>query len=440
MEYVTLEDAQALIDFLQGYCPDNLSIQNMPTLNAQQAFAVLYYLQEQMELIPDTYEMCDSCHELYNADSEGFCVGDTHFCDNCTYLDFEDYEYFKYQFQWMICTGLSLDMLISELQSYKKTINKGISLPEIYDIWQKDRKNMWFMKDNDCWENHYFDLQKHENNALVGYEKYQLEWMQDHEYSLDNLIEELEKIRLSTNSYEKDGEQTNILDLFALWEKDYGFESQIWASKEEWMDTVELAQAPIPTPKDMTIDYLTILGEIHEALKEEYLHQDENNPNNILIYRKAGENCKEGWYSQNVFEVATELLDKEDSYKEFKNAIKNARAESTEDQSIKVSVKDGMLKATIATDSYNPGIDIEYISDNDNGTDLSRPRVLVENPECGNALRCLIWDNPQNEDFTKEISLKDSAQESETDEMLSLVKVINDAIQGGYLGELFEDK
>lgn len=323
--YVTLEEAQALVDFLQGNCPDNLSIQNMPKLDAQQAFAVLYYLQEQMQLIPDTYEMCDSCHELYDADSEGICIGDKHFCSDCTFCGFDDKEYFKYQLQWMIFTGLSLDMLISELQSYKKTINKEISLPEIYDIWQNERKNMWFMKDND-WENHYFDLLRHGKSSLKGYEKYQLEWMQDHEYSLDNLIEELEKVRLATMSYEIDEEKTNLIDLFAQWEQDCGFESQIWACKEEWLDTVKLSEASIPASKDMTIEYLTILGELHEAIKEGYLHQDENNPNNILIYRKAGENSQEGWYSQNVFEVASELLDKEDSYQEFKKAIEDEEA------------------------------------------------------------------------------------------------------------------
>lgn len=69
-----------------------------------------------------------------------------------------------------------------------------------------------------------------------------------------------------------------------------------------------------------------------------------------------------------------------------------------------VKVNGGHLVATISQDPDYPGIDIEYIADKDNGENLSRPRVLVEWPN-DDTLRALIWNNPNDEDYTKEISL-----------------------------------
>lgn len=69
-----------------------------------------------------------------------------------------------------------------------------------------------------------------------------------------------------------------------------------------------------------------------------------------------------------------------------------------------VKVNGGHLIATISQDPYYPGIDIEYVSDKDNGENLSRPRVLVEWPH-DDTLRALIWNDPDNEDYTKEIKL-----------------------------------
>ena len=69
-----------------------------------------------------------------------------------------------------------------------------------------------------------------------------------------------------------------------------------------------------------------------------------------------------------------------------------------------VKVNGGHLVATISQDPHYPGIDIEYVSDKDNGENLSRPRVLVEWPR-DDTLRALIWNNPNDEDYTKEISL-----------------------------------
>lgn len=69
-----------------------------------------------------------------------------------------------------------------------------------------------------------------------------------------------------------------------------------------------------------------------------------------------------------------------------------------------VKVNGGCLVATISPDEDYPGIDIEYVPDKYNSESLSRPRVLVEWPHDG-VLRALIWNNPNDEDYTEDITL-----------------------------------
>jgi len=71
-------------------------------------------------------------------------------------------------------------------------------------------------------------------------------------------------------------------------------------------------------------------------------------------------------------------------------------------EEIKVRVKGGYIRANASSDPDYPGIDVEFVSDNDVGETLSRPRVLFEKPVDDN-LRALIWDDADNEDYTKEI-------------------------------------
>ena len=69
-----------------------------------------------------------------------------------------------------------------------------------------------------------------------------------------------------------------------------------------------------------------------------------------------------------------------------------------------VKVNGGCLVATKSQDPEYPGIDVEYIADDDNGQMMSRPRVLVEYP-VNDCLRVLIWNNPNNENYTEDITL-----------------------------------
>lgn len=70
---------------------------------------------------------------------------------------------------------------------------------------------------------------------------------------------------------------------------------------------------------------------------------------------------------------------------------------------ISVKVPGGSIIASITGDTDYPGIDVEFVADNNTGEDLSRPRVLFEKPKAGE-LRVLVWNDKESEDYTKEIT------------------------------------
>ena len=82
---VSVEETQELYDFLRGETPKGFTFREQPKLSREAAFAVIYYLQEKMYLIPDHYEQCDECGRIYESYEEGIFIDDTdqHLCDEC---------------------------------------------------------------------------------------------------------------------------------------------------------------------------------------------------------------------------------------------------------------------------------------------------------------------------------------------------------------------
>lgn len=70
---------------------------------------------------------------------------------------------------------------------------------------------------------------------MTEYQKYQLRWMIDHGYSLDNLMDELTRFQYD-DPENSDRISTPISELFNEWVSDIGFGSEIWACKAEWLD------------------------------------------------------------------------------------------------------------------------------------------------------------------------------------------------------------
>lgn len=80
---VTIEQTNELHKFLQGELPEGYAISDPAKLTANQASSVIYFLQEQYGLIPDTYEMCDECSEYFDRNCEGISTKTGFACECC---------------------------------------------------------------------------------------------------------------------------------------------------------------------------------------------------------------------------------------------------------------------------------------------------------------------------------------------------------------------
>lgn len=89
VQTASFEETLELYKWLQGEKMEGYEINNQPKLNKEQAFAVIYMLQEAYGFIPDTFEKCDVCGELFDSDIEGEIISDKDSnktiicCDGC---------------------------------------------------------------------------------------------------------------------------------------------------------------------------------------------------------------------------------------------------------------------------------------------------------------------------------------------------------------------
>ena len=75
-------EVQDFLDFLMGkYMPQNLYMKNPPKLTANMAFKIIYYMQEILGVLPDKFEMCKTCKQIYDSENGG-SLKDRH-CDYC---------------------------------------------------------------------------------------------------------------------------------------------------------------------------------------------------------------------------------------------------------------------------------------------------------------------------------------------------------------------
>lgn len=68
---------------------------------------------------------------------------------------------------------------------------------------------------------------------MSDYEKFQLQWMIDHGHSLRELMEELQSLQYD-DPEDSDQISTPIAELFAEWEAERGFGSEIWPCEAEY--------------------------------------------------------------------------------------------------------------------------------------------------------------------------------------------------------------
>ena len=58
---IEIQQVQELLDY----------IEEKTAVTPEEAFEIIYYLQEKMHIIPDKFEICRSCNVVYDSDFEG---------------------------------------------------------------------------------------------------------------------------------------------------------------------------------------------------------------------------------------------------------------------------------------------------------------------------------------------------------------------------------
>lgn len=67
------------------------------------------------------------------------------------------------------------------------------------------------------------------NIKQIAYEKYKLDWLLKHGYTLTDLVHELEMLQ-------EENPDDSVWQLFIDWEYGFGFSSEIWACYQEFLD------------------------------------------------------------------------------------------------------------------------------------------------------------------------------------------------------------
>lgn len=80
---------------------------------------------------------------------------------------------------------------------------------------------------------------KMETKGLKGYEKYQLEWMIEHNYSLDDLIGNLQAVWEKLDEEKEENEVIDVTTTYEVWYDSFGFDNELFVSKNEWSNNEE---------------------------------------------------------------------------------------------------------------------------------------------------------------------------------------------------------
>lgn len=84
---IEIEKIQQFHDFLTGASIPEGVLAKSPKLKPKAAMTVIWFLQEVSRIIPDRFDMCDDCGEMFDSLSEGIHLVTgrrNNICDNCT--------------------------------------------------------------------------------------------------------------------------------------------------------------------------------------------------------------------------------------------------------------------------------------------------------------------------------------------------------------------
>lgn len=139
---------------------------------------------------------------------------------------------------------------------------------------------------------------------MTQFERYQLQWMLDHNHSIKEMIDELSKYQKCCE------ENADIKSVFSEWEISSGFLSEIWACEAEWSEFDKTENETVAQ---------VIFGEEDIRLRLEELGFEENEELFSLVKRKCQHHIFEdlmietGWdvMTSHIYDAARELGIKE---------------------------------------------------------------------------------------------------------------------------------
>ncbi len=74
----------------------------------------------------------------------------------------------------------------------------------------------------------------------------------------------------------------------------------------------------------MRTPFIAMLWIVEELLNKDILHYDPKDKNRMLIYRTGGTEYPEGWYSENIHEAVSELIQSEKDTEYIKGKARKA--------------------------------------------------------------------------------------------------------------------
>ena len=178
---------------------------------------------------------------------------------------------------------------------------KGIAIPNIdkEDDTDLDKESAAIIYGED-----YYSLESKIEDTLVN-------WKMFSNFN-DTLDSFLEKIKKHSQSIIKNNGWEDI---------EYRIDCRDY--EEGYLQAIE----DIRTFHRLNSELLHIVNELNCAIDEGYIERDPSNKENIIVYRLASETSPEGWYSENLMNIASELLNDAEQYDEFKKALMEVRKE-----------------------------------------------------------------------------------------------------------------
>lgn len=74
---IEIEKINEFYEWLQGKsCPEKLHFEEKLHLTEEQAFSIIYFLQEYLEVLPDKYERCRKCGCIFDTECEGTSINE----------------------------------------------------------------------------------------------------------------------------------------------------------------------------------------------------------------------------------------------------------------------------------------------------------------------------------------------------------------------------